>query len=165
MTRDYYILWYRLNGADRYLLWYTGDDDGMVVIADNKVPSFSNAAHLRRFATERNITIMDEQPILHDLDLIKQWLGNKSATIVDCDDLLAAWNLFDDVSRSTLGHFDSDKKLTNQLYDKLFLGNNLLPLNPGQHHYVPTWSEGEIKLLRKIMNSGMTLFRHVISEQ
>ena len=60
-----------LDGEDRFLLWW---QDGVFADSDQRVPAFQTLADLEAFARELGITRVDEDPSLHDLDLIEKWL-------------------------------------------------------------------------------------------
>ncbi len=111
MSRVHFQLWYRLDTEDRYIAWYSNDLDGVVVDEAMCVPSFSSSGELKDFAYDAGIDIMDEEPLLHDLDVIQSWLSAKAAFPVDCDEFLAAWNLFGDISRSTQGNLQESLQI------------------------------------------------------
>lgn len=165
MNQHYFKLWYRLGGRDGYLVWWSSShQDGVVVDAAGRVPSFESIAALLGYARGRGLAIVDEEPILHDLDRTANWLSTEQAP-VDCDDLLSAWNLFDDVSTSTVGDFDPDRDLTGAVYDKLFFGsttaNNVLKPED-EPVYQPAWSESELELLRAALSRGLSMFERVL---
>src|SRR5690606_30671715 len=66
VARDHYKLLYRLDGAERFLLWFTSEHDGVVTDAEF-VPSFASEAALLAFASGSGIVVSEETPILHDL--------------------------------------------------------------------------------------------------
>ena len=50
MNREYYILWYRLNDKDSFLIWFsTDEDDGVFVDEDGFVPVFDTKEKLLDF--------------------------------------------------------------------------------------------------------------------
>jgi hypothetical protein len=158
MTADYYILWYRLDGLDKFLIWYTNDEDG-VVLRDGMMPVFSRQDDLHRYAAAQGITIKKEQPRLHDLDVVAKWIMCLSPEAIDCNEFNAAWNLFADVSEKTNSIFDKEKKLTKKIYNKLFWGMNLPSVTPNGKEYDPFWTKAEVKILHDVMTKGLDLFR------
>jgi hypothetical protein len=159
MSREYYNLWYRLDGCDAFLIWYTDEEDGVVVDSDEKALSFQNTEDLLGYAASRGLSVCVEDPLLHDLDVIAEWLGTGDVRSVNCEDFLAAWNLFEDVSRSVGGSFDDNRKLTEKIYEKLFWGNNLPIVTPEGKSYEPIWTKRELKIMREVLGSGLLLFR------
>ena len=173
MIRTHYQCWFRLDGADRYLIWYTVEDsgydaDGVVLDASGHIPTFRTIEALHHYAAEHEIGLAGEEPRLHDLDCVQDWLnlrGKRSRkhvrrTTVDCNAFLAAWNLFSDV-RFSLGQL-SGKRLTphtRRPYNKLFYGCNLPAITPPGKHYEPIWPNYEVAVLRKVLGSGLKLFR------
>lgn len=157
-NRTYYGCWYRLGGVDRYLIWFSSGRDGVFVDANQKIPNFLSLDALTEYAMQQGISIEMEEPNLHDLDKLEHWLRSGNALTVDCHHLLGAWNLFDDVSRSCAGRFDSNRKLTNRIYKTLFWGSNLPAVTPEGECFVPVWTKGQIKIMRRTLRAGLSLF-------
>lgn len=165
MSPLYFALWYRLNASNRYLIWYTSDTDGLVINNRGCIPSFDSLAALYAYAQSCELMIQDEKPILHDLDYLETWLATAATTTVDCNHLLAAWNLFADISSSVAGDFDSDKHKTNACYQKLFGGSDtandvLRPEN--EPIFIPQWSKASTEMIHKILSSGLTMFKRMV---
>ncbi|HEX8530480.1 MAG TPA: hypothetical protein VF646_10670 [Cytophagales bacterium] len=159
VDRLYFALWFRLDQTDGYLIWIQDDQDSVLVEVDLLIPVFRSESSLALYAKERSIEIVDEEPVLHDLDAIREWLS-KPDQHIDCHEFLAAWNLFTDVSTGTERKFTGSKKdkLTSKLYDKLFFGNNLPAVTPPNEYYIPQWQEAERQRLFEVMTEGLQLF-------
>ncbi len=159
MKREYYILWYQLDKNDGYLIWFSTDDkDGIWINENNLILSFQNIEDLQRFTSEIGISIKKEDPLLHNLDIVKQWLSEDSAEIKDYNPFLDAWNLFDDVSYSTNSNFNSDRKVTKKIYEKIFWGCNLPAVTPEGKSYEPIWSKKELKIIKETLSDGFQIF-------
>ncbi len=163
MSNEYFNLWFRLDARDAYLIWFNGEPDGVIVDANGKVPCFPNNEDLLRYACSLNLSVETEEPNLHDLDSLASWLEAKDNETVDCKIFLAAWNLFDDVSRSVGGNFDPGRKKTKKIYNKLFWGNNLPVVTPEGKSYTPLWTKRELKIMREVLSEGLSLFREKTS--
>ena len=161
MRRDSYLLKYRLDGDDRYLLWYEGDPDGVVVDDGGWVLGFADASHLRAWADGNAVAVSDDDtPVLHDLDGVGQWSADPDPNHVDCVAILEAWNLFTDVRSSVeRRNVARDEHRDYDLYDKVFRGNNLPAVTPEGTSYVPVWSDAEVSRLGAIMRDGLRFFR------
>lgn len=163
MTAEYYTCWYRLDGQDRYPIWYTNDVDG-VLLSDGKIPVFNEQGALINYATAHGIEIQAEEPELHDLDIVAKWVELPTGMTIDCSSFSAAWNLFADVSVSVKGEFDKDQKHTKKIYEKLFCGMNLPSVTPDGREYEPIWTNNEAELMREVLVQGLELFRGKITE-
>ena len=159
MGREYYILWYRLDGSDCFLIWYSNEKDGVFVDADGFVPSFDDTGSQLKYARERNTRVNTEQSVLLDLDVLGMWPKEKGVGPVDPHSFNGAWNLFADVSSSIKGGFDTDRKLTRKIYDKLFRGRNLPVVTPAGEHYLPAWTKRELKIIHDVLSPGLKMFR------
>jgi hypothetical protein len=162
MGRKYYILRYRLDGADSYLIWYTNEEDSVFVDEAGIVPSFKDTDTLLKYAVGRGIGLVPEEPKLHNLDVLERWLREKEEGLIDPDSFNGAWNLFADMSRSIGGGFDADRELTREIYDKLFWGCNLPVVTPKGKRYDPVWTKRELRAMREVLGSGMEMFRRSV---
>jgi hypothetical protein len=165
MTRIYYRLWYRLDHTDGYLIWFANDTDGVVTQSDKTVPSFRTQEALHDYATSHQIDLDMMEPLIHDLDVVAQWLRRPLSAKIDTDALLTVWNLFGDLAASVNGDFDGDRKRTQHIYDKLFWGNNLPAVTPPGKQYTPVWSDDELLLMQEILHDGLLLFRKHVKMQ
>lgn len=165
VNRKYFVLWFRLDGKNRFLIWHTSDSDnsdGVIVTGNMAVPYFLSKDELLDFSKKSGLSIEDEEPSMHNLDAIVRWLKSKKrkrSQRVDCVDFLCAWNLFADVSKSVGEDFDSNRDVTNKIYDKLFYGNNLPSVTPEGRSYEPIWIRREVSVMRDIMSHGLSILR------
>ncbi|HAX78565.1 MAG TPA: hypothetical protein DCY88_22715 [Cyanobacteria bacterium UBA11372] len=158
MSKQYFILWYRLDGVNAYLIWYTNDCDG-VLVDSGKVICFKSISLLRRYAEGCGLYIEEEEPIFQELDPVKNWLYNPSKTEINCNIFLSVWNLFIDIASSVQDvAFDRDRDKTDIVYEKLFWGNNLPSVTPRGQHYTPTWTDDEVETLQEVLAYGLNMF-------
>ena len=159
MNREYYIYWYRLDGNDGYLIWFsTADKDGFISNEDGFVPCFESKDDLKEYADKLQIAVDTDNPNLLNLDTVKNWLNDAESKIEDYNPFLNAWNLFEDISISTDGNFDKDKKVTNGLYERIFWGCNIPVVTPEGESFTPTWTTNELKIIRKTLSAGFQMF-------
>jgi hypothetical protein len=162
---EYFFLLYRLNAQNRYLIWVShekdsNEKDAVVVDAAGFIPTFEDPTLLRQYADLHHYHLRSEEPILHDLDWVAAWTKSPDGS-VNCEEALAAWNLFGDVAESTGKEESAFKHLDSQflpIYKKLFWGNNLPSTTPEGKQYIPSWSSEEIISLQAILTAGLDLF-------
>ncbi len=165
MPHEYFPLRYRCNNSERWLLWFSEEEDGVVTDGHGAVPSFHSLAALEAYACSRGFVPGEAPALLHDLDKTEAWIEGRSAPAIDCENLLCAWNLFADVSRSVAGDFDADPAATDALYERLFFGSDaanhvLRPSDaPG---FIPRFTERESDVIRATMAAGLVMFRRVV---
>ena len=163
VPRMYYKLLYRINGCDRYLLWYTNSDDRVLTDSSNRILSFENEMKLDAFAQSASIVVQPEAPILQNLDRVGLWVSNPGSAILAPDELLSVWNLLIDVARSLGGEGspflkeDEDEQLSC-LYDRLFWGTNPKALTPENLQFRPEWSASELSMLAEHFGKGIDMF-------
>ncbi len=158
--KNFYKLWYRLDQLDAYLIWYSADEDGVLINKDGKIPVFRDATSLITYAEKLGLKVeIDNKPTLYNLDLIQKWLHKPRKETIDCAEFLNAWNLFDDIAATTDKLKAEVKIQAGKIYDKLFWGNNLPAMTPPGKHYAPIWSSREVEKIAKVLSYGLTMFR------
>ena len=165
--KKYYISWYRLDGQDRYVLWWTSDiTDATWADAAGRIPVFEAKWEVKDFARQLEVLLEEQEPQLQDLDVAKRWLKNIKKPI-DCEECLVAWNFFVDAAEGTNRRFDGQrgsirKVWRGKIYDKIFLGTStgMLLAPPGMLAYHPTWNRDERRFIAKVLTQGMKIFRH-----
>ena len=163
LSSEYFNLWFRLDACDAYLIWFSGEPNGVITDTDGKVPCFLSTKDLLSYASSLNLSVETEEPILFDLDILDSWLKAKDNEAVDCKIFLDLWNLFDDVSHTVSSNFDTNRKLTAKIYDKLFWGSNISVITPVGKSYEPIWTKRELKVMREVLGVGLSIFREKIS--
>jgi hypothetical protein len=166
--RQYWMCKFHLDGQQRFFIWYTDEKDGVVVDANSQLVTFESDFNAAHFARLREISLEDDVPTFFDLEQVSIWCKSPNAEVVDCKRFLDAWNLFDDISSScnepTIT-FDQVSNRENDLYNKLFFGNNLPSITPAGEHYEPEWTEEEIKRLHEVLNLGLHELRHRLTQE
>lgn len=156
----YFPLLYRLRAQDRYLIWAENGPDSVITNSTLQIPTFTDISELQIYAQSNGYTLQLGQPGLHDLDWVATWCANSNAEI-NCDQALAAWNLFADVA-SSVG--DAGRKFNvadasaKTVYQKVFWGNNLPSVTPKGRRYIPEWSDNERLKLKAVLSQGLKLF-------
>jgi hypothetical protein len=165
VEKQFFRLWYRLDNADKYIIWILDEMDE-VFTQSGIIPFFSSQVELLSFANEHQFQIVEEDSILHNLDQIQSWLQNTDGEI-DCRAFLSAWNLFTDVTYSLKCEFIGNQKdkVRNKIYDKLFFGCNLPAITPEGQHYQPEWTQKEKNKLVEIMQEGLKIVRENFKER
>ncbi len=164
MARDVYELLYRLGGSERFLLWFTGETDGVITDAEGRVLTFASARDLIEYASLAELVVSREEPRLHDLDAVRAWLADPRGESVDCDETLCAWNLFVDVARSVSASgeaFLAADAAQGALYDRVFWGCNLPAVTPEGEAFHPSWTRDEVRGLVDVLTRGFELFVRV----
>jgi len=160
--RHYSICKFQLDGQQRFFIWYMDEKDGVVVDENCQFIIFKSELDAAHFASSRELPLEDGAPVFFDLEQVSTWCKLPTADAVDCEGFLNAWNLLDDISSSCnefpspFGHIS---KRENDLYDKLFYGNNLPSITPAGEHYEPEWTEEEIKRLNRVLQLGLVELR------
>ncbi|WBA43630.1 hypothetical protein [Hymenobacter canadensis] len=165
--KKFYVAWYRLDGQDRYFLWWTSDvTDAAWTANDGRIPVFETESNARIFAQQQEISLEEEGPAPQNLDVTKRWLKDTRKPI-DCEACLVAWNFFVDAAEGTGRRFAGQrgskrKAWRGRIYDKLFFGTStgMLLAPPGTSAYHPTWNKDERKFIAKVLTQGMNIFCH-----
>lgn len=168
-SRDHYLVTCRLYGRNHVLIWYTGSDDelddGLVVDDKGCLVWFSSEQRAREYAAGNGLTVDDAEPVLYNLDELTSWLASLDKE-VDCVATLNFWNLFSDVAASVPmdSPFRGLDRAEPDIYEKIFVGNNLRVMTPPREHYVPIWSDDEMRHIVAVMASGLELLESALPD-
>jgi hypothetical protein len=161
----YCPLLYRLRAQERYLIWVENDPD-LVVTESGRIPTFKDLLAARSYADTKGYILKPEEPAAHDLDWISAWYRD-SGQVIDCEKALVAWNLFRDIAVSVGAagtEFNTIDAAAQNIYKKLFWGNNLPSVTPKGQHYTPEWSPEDRRKLGALLSCGLELFENCTLE-
>ncbi len=76
---NYFVLWFKLDYRHQYAIWCGNDRElpDKLYNKNGKVPIFQTENELRKYASTNSIELVNEEPILHNLDTVKRWLAIK----------------------------------------------------------------------------------------
>lgn len=131
-------------------------------MGENKPIFWKSLEELKIFAESNKIVFAQEEEIIYDIDKLEKWCSSSSQEI-DCNDILNLWNIFIDLHDSVGIEFVGNMVGYDEIYDKLFFGNNLLSINKTKKKYVPIFLQEEIKQIKEILMSGINMVLNVIS--
>lgn len=162
MEKEYYILRYRLDKRDSYLIWYSDETDGVITNTTGEVISFRSLEELLEYASMNKIVIDQEETIMNNLDLVAEWIDGNDPDLINFTEFNSIWNLWTDIAGSTGRNFDVDMDEADKIYDKLFQGYNVPAVNSEGKEHITEWEEDEIRVLKELFTNGMAMFRDVI---
>ena len=158
----YYSTAVLLDRVITYMIWVSSDNDFVVTIKPGRLAAFEKPDTLTAYANKNGIEIQPDQPHKNDIDAVLDWLALEKVIGMDCAAFLNIWNLLADIC-STLDLKLYEPEGSQEIYDKLFFGNNLPAMTPKDEVYVPEWSVEEIKLLANVFRDGTNKLRNGIS--
>lgn len=157
---EYYIIEFVYQRRQCYFIWGTNDIDRF--FADNNKILFWKQKHeLMDFAKINNIVFEEQEPIRYDLDECEKWCQSLSVD-VNCKKVLDMWNIFCDFCNSMEEKFIGNDNQFDEIYDKIFYGNNLPTINKSDKIYIPIFSDEEILIIKKILLSGIYCFQKTV---
>jgi hypothetical protein len=161
----YYPCSFRLDKVENYFIWVSDENDS-VYVERNKVLIFNSMNGLQQFASLRQLTLLDDSPVLYDLDAIIQWTTQTAGEDVNGEEFLTFWNLCTDISQTLNRDFLGliHEQTRNRVYEKLFDGLNLPQFTPPGQRYAPNFTQLEQEKLRDILLDGLRLFRESIAD-
>jgi len=159
--RKYYLCELLLDRRRLYVVWYSGEVDGLVRLKDGNIASFAAELQVRAFCRENGLSIMLAPSAVYDFDKMAMWCDSPASGSIEPTAFLNAWNMLEDAHGSRLdAHLhDISPQRAGKIYDKLFFANNLPAVTPRGASYEPIWSEGEIELLSRIYRFGLAELR------
>jgi hypothetical protein len=157
-----YILWYRLDQNDRYLIWISDKIDS-VFVEKKAIATFESVAELRAFASRKGIALVDEAPILNNFDTVQAWIPDPNQEL-NCIDCMNAWNLVKDITTAFRLKFKGNvvENLTLEVYDKICQNNTIPAHIPGAEGGKTNLKDKERKLLAEIMTHAISIARKML---
>ena len=155
---EYYSLIFIIKKKEYFCIWYSDEKDGFIK-ESNQIIFFDNNEQLNEYATSKNINIEKGITILN-IDNATNWLSLDQKNI-DCKYFLDFWNIITDLANS-VGiefHGNSDKAIVNEIYNKLFYGNNIPVVKGDGEEFIPDWSTEEMNELSDIITDGIALIK------
>ena len=155
--RSYYICQFYLSKMSYFIIWYSDEQDGLLLDHSGKIASFGTLAHAKTYAKKNGISIIPKPVPVYNFDVISTWCLKPLPDLIKCELFLNTWNMFSDVA-ATIGSrsiFATADRGLYTIYDKLFYGNNLPAITPEGMSYVPEWSTTEAEEIAKIFKAGL----------
>jgi hypothetical protein len=161
VEHSHYICRVQLNAVDTFVVWYSTDvHDGFVRLANGNLLVTTSSADLQTRAADLGFSLEPENITNYNFDFLRAWCYVPVAEGVDCSTFLNAWNFFDDLAeihaKPETQHARLSRK-ANEVYDKLFWGNNFPATTPTGERYEPSWTIGELGMMRQVLESGLQL--------
>ena len=161
---DYFVLWFKLDYRHQYTIWCAGDGDSPDKLYSNHglIPVFDSINSLKKYADINKIKLVEEPPILHNLDQVKVWLKLVRKKNFG-HELLAAWNLFGDIAAIDMAVSLKFEALTQShlsQYRKLFTAENIFRgVGNVRPKYHPKWTKYDAQSISKVLIHGFKLLR------
>lgn len=166
----HYAFYFRLDASDAILIWYTDDvgssPDRFESLDPQSVACFYDRITLLRFSETNNIgTIVDDDPVVVDIDAAREWALSPISTTEDCHNALGVWNLFIDLCATLPDKCSTLKIAIDNAPDteqKLFFGSNLPSITPEGEYYKPHWETEDKMVLRSVFSNGAEALRRSV---
>ena len=163
---DYFIIWFKLDYHNQYAIWCTGQKSNLpdqFYQENGLIPIFENITSLNKYATRKNITLIEEKPTIHNLDCVQTWLKTTSKKKYH-KELLNAWNFFGDIAaieQSSYLHFEKLTQNHLSRYEKLFYAGNILRRDSGNINpkYCEKLTKQDILSISIVLRYGFKLLR------
>jgi hypothetical protein len=156
---EYFILPIRWDRTILYLIYFSNDDDGLVLTPEQRIVVASSQSEAEALAQKRHLKLQQAMEIL-ELGTIQSWVNSRSSRLPEANLLYRSWNFFGDVATSLkkADHYLGYDEQFISLHDELFWGCNMPGLTQSQERYEVDLSQSEIRNLRSILRSGLEIF-------
>lgn len=157
---EYFVLPIRWGSETLYVLYFSNDDDGVVLGPDRRILARSTQDEAVDLAKQRKLELQEPMESL-DLATLQSWLGSRSSKLPAANLLYRCWNFFGDVATCLkkadlyLG-YDSDNL---SIHEELFWGCNMPGLSQSAERYEVDFSQSELRTLRSVLKSGLEIFQ------
>ena len=144
-----------------YGVWYSDETSDGFLTQDYELIAFSSEKAATEFIRLHTSNRRPVTTTIYDLDIVKQMIDHQQP-LSPCV-MLEFWNIAEDLSGSVNASFLGELKddLTNQIYDKLFYGNNLPEINTSGQIYVPQFTDEEWQKLEDILSDAIFVITNI----
>jgi hypothetical protein len=66
--RSHFAVRYRLDGSERYFIWYSDDQDGVLLALAGRLATFPDLPAIVQFLSQRGLVLESEQSDTYDFD-------------------------------------------------------------------------------------------------
>jgi hypothetical protein len=151
---------FHIDSADRYVLWYSNDHDGLVR-AGGGIAQFSSAEEAGVYADGHGLQLQAGEPTVYDWDSIERWCEAPEASAIVPEVFLNAWNMLNDLrptggGRRLFAHADHRNHV---IYDKLFRACNLPAITLDDNRYEPRWTRADVRRIAQVLRLGLAELR------
>lgn len=159
---EYYIIVFLYKQEKYYFLWKTDEKDEFLT-KKRKIIFWKNIENVKKFVQRNHLVFAHREEIVYNIDLCESWCYS-SSKIVDCNMVLDLWNIFFDLHNSISEDFIGATEEFDEIYDKLFYGNNLSTINVTNKKYIPTFTDHEIEQIKKVLRSGIIVLKNIVTK-
>jgi len=148
-----------VNNAERFFLWFSDDIDG-IVLDDDRIVTFASLDALAAHCANWNLPLSENSTVCYDFDGIDSWIRSTTASSVDVNVLLNAWNIMDDFYNSFFGYTaiaDDDLELHQKLSLASFTAS--MPGVMADENYDPKWTTSDLSRIAKILDERTSRFK------
>ncbi len=128
MSREHHVVEAIRRSRPVFLLWFSGEADGLLTDGTDRLHVFSSADDARAHATAGSLALDPDDASRFDLDALESWIEAPDQATLGSTSILDAWNLLTDVARSVGDELATARLLqraTLPAYDRLVSTCNL----------------------------------------
>ena len=159
---EYYIVVFVYHKEKYYFIWMTDEEDKFL-IENNKILFCKSLKKIEIYAKKHKIKFAQTEKIIYNIDICEQWCLSLENN-VDCNVIINFWNIFLDLCNSIHMRFLGSDSRFDEIYEKLFCGNNLPAVKITSKKYIPIFLEDEIKQIKKVLKSGINAFLKIVCQ-
>lgn len=122
MSREHYVVEIARAGQPHYLIWFSGQQDGVITGDGLRPLTFSCADEAFSHSSSAGLELGDDSITRYDFDEIDAWTRAPASGRLAPDSLLGAWNLMTDIARSVGDRIAMERLLGRRsfpAYDRL----------------------------------------------
>ena len=156
----------RINNRIIYFVFWSSESseygfcsEAIVLDERGAIATYSSLSDMYSEYHRKGLKIIEDEPIVVNLDDVKNWLRLPRRRTVDPVNFLNVWYLFSDLNSAVNAEGENLSNICrHKIYEKIFWGNNFPALTPPGKHYTPRWNRSEINKMHRILMAGMRLF-------
>lgn len=151
------IVYFLSQEQNYYGIWYSDETKDGFLTQNNDMLTFESEKAAFEFIRFHTSYRKPATTTIYDMDKVQRMIDLRQP--LDACVILEIWNIAGDLAGSVKTSFLGDLKddLTDQIYDKLFYGNNLPEINTSGKIYTPQFTEEEWQKLKDILTDAISV--------
>lgn len=163
MSRKYHVVEVIRALRPVCVLWFSGEEDGLLTDGTARLRVFFSADDARTYAVATSLALDSDEVSRFDLDALESWIDAPTQTLLGSSSILDAWNLLTDVARSVGDEVATARLLHRAIlpaYDRLVSSCNLPAL--GILSGVGELDDEDRRTIASVLRDGLACFDRAI---
>lgn len=159
------IICFLLQEQGYYSIWYSDETKDGFLTNNYDLITFTSEKTASEFVRFHTSYYKPVTTTIYRMETVKQMIDQQRP--FDACVMLEFWNIVGDLADSIKAPFCGNLQddLTNEIYEKLFYGNNLPEINTSGQNYMPQFTDEEWRKLKEILLEAFSVITNAFKDR